>query len=435
LSDVLIIIPLLFISIFVIFSHPLFMAHGVEPVVHDSNLKVELIVEGLKYPTTMGFVESDDILVLEKDNGTVRRIINEELLEQPLLDLDVATEYDRGMIGIAVSDVLSAEHDKSHVFIYLTESENESTDACPSWKSCQTLNEPKGNRLYRYDWDGTSLTNPKLLLNIPAVPGPSHNGGAVLVGPDNNIYLVVGDVRSPNSQAQNVQDGLAPSGTSGILTITQDGKITKDILDQEHPADLYYAYGIRNSFGIDFDPITGNLWDTENGYLFGDEINLVEPGFNSGWIKVQGIWNISNLENDGKDAVRPGKIVLDPPNLEDFNGNGKYSIPELVWQDSVGLTAIRFLDSDEIGKQYKDDIFVGDFARGRIYHFELDAERTELQLEGDLQDRVVGRHDNIEDILFGEGFGSITDIEVGPDGFLYVLSYYAGSIYKISPRE
>lgn len=410
------------------------MAYGIEPVVHDSNLKVELIVEGLKYPTTMDFVKSDDILVLEKDKGTVRRIVNEELLEQPLLDLNVATQYDRGMIGIAVSDDLSGKHDKSHVFIYLTESENESMDACPSWKFCKTLNEPKGNRLYRYDWDGTSLTNPKLLLNIPAVPGPSHNGGAVLVGPDNNVYLAVGDVRSPNSQAQNVQDGLAPTGTSGILTITQDGKITRDILGQEHPADLYYAYGIRNSFGIDFDPVTGNMWDTENGYLFGDEINLVEPGFNSGWIKVQGIWNISNLENDGKDAVSPGKIVLDPPNLEDFNGKGKYSVPELVWQDSVGLTAIRFLDSDKIGKQYKDDIFVGDFSHGRIYHFELDAERTELQLEGELQDRVIGRQDNIEGILFGEGFGSITDIEVGPDGFLYVLSYYAGSIYKISPQ-
>ena len=50
----------------------------------------------------------------------------------------------------------------------------------------------------------------------------------------------------------------------------------------------YYAYGIRNSFGMDFDPVTGNLWDTENGPSYGDEINLVEPGFNSGWQVVQG---------------------------------------------------------------------------------------------------------------------------------------------------
>jgi glucose/arabinose dehydrogenase len=54
----------------------------------------------------------------------------------------------------------------------------------------------------------------------------------------------------------------------------------------EYPLNLYYAYGIRNSFGINFDPITSNLWDTENGPGYGDEINLVEPGFNSGWVQV-----------------------------------------------------------------------------------------------------------------------------------------------------
>ena len=50
----------------------------------------------------------------------------------------------------------------------------------------------------------------------------------------------------------------------------------------------YYAYGVRNSFGITFDPLTGNLWQTENGADSYDEINLVKPGFNSGWIKVMG---------------------------------------------------------------------------------------------------------------------------------------------------
>ena len=53
--------------------------------------------------------------------------------------------------------------------------------------------------------------------------------------------------------------------------------------------DLYYAYGIRNSFGIDFDPITGRLWDTEIGLDGKDEINIVEPGFNSGWRQIQGL--------------------------------------------------------------------------------------------------------------------------------------------------
>ena len=73
-------------------------------------------------------------------------------------------------------------------------------------------------------------------------------------------------------------------GRAGILVVSQDGKpVGKGILGNSFPLNLYYAYGIRNSFGIDWDPITGYLWDSENGPHFGDELNLVEPGFNSGW--------------------------------------------------------------------------------------------------------------------------------------------------------
>ena len=88
-----------------------------------------------------------------------------------------------------------------------------------------------------------------------------------------------------------------PDGRSGILRITQDGKAVGDgILGLIDPLNIYYAYGIRNSFGIDFDPVTGNLWDTENGPEYGDEINLVKPGFNSGWMVVQGIWRPADSE-------------------------------------------------------------------------------------------------------------------------------------------
>ena len=72
--------------------------------------------------------------------------------------------------------------------------------------------------------------------------------------------------------------------------MTQDGQPVPNppLGNETYPANLYYACGIRNSFGLDFDPVTGNLWDTENGPDFGDEINLVNQGFNSGWEQVQG---------------------------------------------------------------------------------------------------------------------------------------------------
>ena len=118
------------------------------------------------------------------------------------------------------------------------------------------------------------------------------------------------------------------------------------ILDHQHPLDKYYAYGIRNSYGIDFDPVTSKLWDTENGPAFGDEINLVQPGFNSGWRKVQGIWNVTEIIGHGGRINLTDldhKVVgLDPPNLEDFGGKGNYSAPEFTWFNSILLLRLYF---------------------------------------------------------------------------------------------
>jgi glucose/arabinose dehydrogenase len=198
----------------------------------------------------------------------------------------------------------------------------------------------------------------------------------------------------------------------------------KGILGDEHPLDMYYAYGVRNSFGMDFDPLTGTLWNTENGPNYGDEINLVEPGFNSGWEKVQGM-------------ARQDSYSLDTNNLVDFGGKGKYSNPEFVWNSTVGPTAIKFLDSGKLGKKYQNDAFVGDATTGNIYRFELDRSRADLQLEGELADKIAdNRLTGDEDIVFGRDFAGISDIEVGPyDGYLYIVSIGDGKIYRIIPSS
>ena len=72
-------------------------------------------------------------------------------------------------------------------------------------------------------------------------------------------------------------------------------------LEAEGPLRYYYAMGIRRHFGMDFDPLTGTLWATENGPAAGDEINMVEPGFNSGWAQIQGFAG-SDILNRGKSA-------------------------------------------------------------------------------------------------------------------------------------
>jgi glucose/arabinose dehydrogenase len=261
-----------------------------------------------------------------------------------------------------------------------------------------------------------------------------------MVGPDNTLYVVVGDMGlgrkeiEKSSEAQNNREGPAPDGRAGILRIPQDGVEVehKGILGNEYPLNLYYAYGIRNSFGIDFDPVTGNLWDTENGPNFGDEINLVKPGFNSGWNKVQGVWlGIAN------GSIESEKYLFDSKDTElvDFEGKGRYSEPELSWYDNAGLTALRFLNSSIYGNEFENDMFVGDFNNGNLYHFDLNEDRTELILDGKLEDMIVNQSQEINENIFGRGFAGISDIEVGPDGYLYIISIGQGKVFKVVNKE
>jgi aldose sugar dehydrogenase len=390
------------------------------PVINDPNLKAELIVQGLDLPTTMAFLGPDDILVLEKDKGTVQRIVNGKMLPEPLLDVNVATSVERCMCGIAVSQ--SNTGSTTYVFLYYTEAELTDSEDVTQEKA------PLGNRLYRYELVNNRLINPVLLLDLPAIPGPRHNGGAIMIGPDNNLYVPIGDVDGSHTtgpgetKAQNYVDGAEPDGRSGLLRITQDGQpVGIGILGDSYPLNLYYAYGIRNSFGFDFDPVTGNIWDTENGPGNSDEINLVEPGFNSGWQEIQGM---AFNTDDGFNLEE---------NIVDLEGKGKYSDPELVWMDTEGPTAVKFLNSDKLGMQYVNDMFVGDVHNGWIYHFDLNQDRTDLILDGLLADKIANTPEEMQETIFGEGFGGITDLEVGPDGYLYVVSIGQGAIYRIVP--
>lgn len=447
-EDFLFIIP--FLGILVIIC-TINIQVSAEPVVSDPGLQVEPVITGIKFPTSMAFLGHDDILVLEKNEGTVRRIVNGNMLAEPLLDVNVANKKERGMLGIAVTKNENKDGDgpKVYVFLYYTESKS---------KDGEDLNEGGvvlGNRLYRYELEDNKLINQKLLLDLPAKPRPYHNGGVISIGPDGNLYLSVGDIygtcedsnkvnsscQSTRTRAQNYPDGVDPDGRAGILRVTQNGDIVDgDILGSTDSLNKYYAYGIRNSFGMDFDPVRGNLWDTENGIDCCDEINLVKKGFNGGWAQVQGFWELNQSERS--DRVGVFDQASEKQKLVDFNGKGKYSSPEFIWNSSVGVSALKFLDSGKLGEQYRNDMFVGDVNNQNIYHFDLTKDRTELSLHNPLQDKIADKVEELYDTIFAKGLGRITDIEVGPDGNLYILSHswnddnnsMIGNIFKISKR-
>jgi aldose sugar dehydrogenase len=428
---------ILVLSVNIINQYSILYAQDVEsnfslnvPAVIDPRLKVEKVTDGLKIPTGMAFIGPDDILIIQKNNGTVERITNGNKLPDALLDVNVSHAHERGMLGIAVAP----NHDNNsnpYVFLYFTKSNTNGDEKI--FNSTYSVS----NHLYRYELvNHSKLQNPKLLLSTPPTNASYHQGGKLVIGPDHNLYATIGDQNEyKTTNAQNINNGTFPDTTSSIIRMTFDGKAPPDkILGKVYPLDLYYAYGIRNSFGIDFDPVTGKLWDTEDGPSYGDEVNLVEPGFNSGWSRVQGVWKpIVNLSGD---EATIGNVELNPQNLVDFDGKGKYSKPEFTWKIPACVSAIKFLNSDKYGKEYENDAFVAS-SIGNLYHFDMNKERTGFILNKPLNDKIAdtNSHDELDQVLFGSKFGEgITDMQVSPyDGLLYV-STEDGAIYRIVPK-
>lgn len=390
----------------------------------DPELTAIPIIQNLSFfPSNMDFLNDNEILVLDKNNGTVRMISNGILNPNPLLKVNVSPTGERGLLGIAIEENNTSTL-PTQVFLYFTEAIN-------SINLDTTSEYEVKNRLYKYDLVNNKLVNPRLLLELPAGPGTTHNGGAIRIGPDGNIYIPYGDL-GLRTQTQNIIDGPPTHGTGGILRITQNGSIVEDGFSLGvGNLSLFFGYGIRNSFGIDFDPISGYLWDTENGPDYGDEVNLVKPGFNSGWLRVQGEWSPKWSSIPGFGAFI-GDKVESTSNLVNFGNKGIYRSPEFMTGNfTIGPTAIQFLSSDTLGDKYQNDMFVGDIHNGNIYRFELNEKREGLIFNNQLADKIANTKDELKPLLFGEGFGSITDIEESEDGYLYILSAGRNAIFKI----
>ena len=385
------------------------------PQLNDEALRVEPVIEEeLLFPTSMVFVDNDTLLVTQKNDGDVISIINGTVKSQPAISVEVNNEGFKGLLGIAAMEKPSSSSHTKFVFLYFTE----------SLGGDQTR-----NRVYRYEWNQENqvLVNGTMILDLPAEPESVHNGGKLEADRNDNLYAVIGDL-SRDGQLQNVRQGPAADDTSVIIRIIQNGSGAADnpfSKNSNERMQKYYAYGIRNSFGLAIDPISGLLWDTENGPDSYDEMNIVHPGFNSGWNQIMGPISHSSIEQEDLEE----ELMI-------FDGS-KYADPIFSWKDPVGLTDLEFLNSTALGLEYAYNLFVGDINNGDLYYFELNDSRTGIKLDDndleDLTDQVADDEQQLSGIVFGSGFEEgITDIETGPDGFLYILTFN-GSIYRILP--
>ncbi len=225
-----------------------------------------------------------------------------------------------------------------------------------------------------------------------------------------------------------------------------------------------FSYGLRNSFGYDFDPKSGNLWLEQNGDDTFTELNLVRPGMNGGWIQVMGplarIDQFKEIEttmfgSNLQQARWPPTNIADSP--EEARARmvmlpgAHYSDPDFSWKFEVAPAGIGFLDGRALGPQYDGDLFVG-AARpflegGFLWRFNLTGNRQKIGVDDPrIEDRVADNLDKpsatdpaanaraiveSESLLFGRNFGVVTDIKTGPNGNLFVVSLSNGAIYEI----
>jgi glucose/arabinose dehydrogenase len=381
-----------------------------QPALFDPNLEIGVAGSGLSQPTSMAFIAPNDFLVLQKNDGKVMRVTNGMLNPAPILDLDVDPRSFGGLLSIVIHpDFLS----NRYVYLFYTEGDTGN----------DVIGSAIGNRVDRYTWDEGSgaLTSPVSIATLPSLTmGSGNYSGIMAFGPDGKLYITVGDL-GRTGQLQNHPTGAVPDDTSVILRLNDDGTTPNDnpFRSQGGIVANYFAYGIRNSFGMAFDPITGKLWNTENGAMNWDEINLVERGFNSGWNKIQGPM--------GQDLE--GETVADLFVLP----RSRYADPKFSWLESVGVTGIIFLDSAEFGAGYENNVIVGDYVFGNLYRFEPNSKRDGFVLFDNLFDKIASNSNERNEVRLGEGFGSISALSVGPDGLLYVVSISDGTVYVIRP--
>jgi aldose sugar dehydrogenase len=457
------------------------------PTVLDRNLAVREASPHLASPISLAFLGAGDMFVLEKDSGKVQRVVG---AAAPVTVLDLAVNFasERGLLGIALHPQFRTN---GFVYLYWTES---TTGADSGALADVPL---LGNRVDRFHWNGSTLTLDRNLIRLRAFQADAgqplrgnHDGGVLRFGPDGKLYIVIGDA-GRRGQLQNLVDGPFGPGidddqfggpepddahlTGSILRLNDDGSTPSDnpffaagaAMGGEVGANVQklFAYGLRNSFGMAFDPVSGTLWEQENGDDSFSEVNIAEPGFNSGWVQIMGpperVAQFKQIETtvapSPPDPFAPGgyfglqQIRWSPENIADTPAEAldrlfmlpgaHYSAPELSWKFEVAPGGIGFLASGALGPQYRNDLFVGGarpfLEGGHVFRLNLTGNRRKIGVDDSRLDDLVAdnRHKweltESESLLFGRNFGVVTDVQTGPNGNLYLVSLSNGVVYEV----
>ena len=324
--------------------------------------RIEKVVDA-NFPTSLAFASDGRVFYTEKNTGNLRVIsASGQLLSEPVVHLDTDGTNERGLLGIALDPNFSSNH---ALWLYHTLPGNPTVD-----------------EIVRVTLEGNRATQVESALRSPN-PGraSNHNGGVIHFGPDGMLYGVIGEHAMPAlAQDTSKIPGKVHRFAPSVPLTSAPGN--------PFPNSSIFAYGLRNSFGFDFDPLTGKLFVTINGPNCDDYVIIAQPGSNLGW--------------------RPNYPCGDA-NPEFF----KPLLPLIRYQKPPALTQLTFYRGN-LFPEWKNDIFFCAFNDSTMRHVKLNAARDAFA--------------SVETFPM-DSVSCLVDVETGIDGALWFTSGRA--IYRM----
>lgn len=365
---------------------------GAGPWVIDTaeqhRIRLSVVTRGLSHPWAIAFLPNRDMLVTERA-GRLRLVRGGVLDPQPIAGLPaIRTDGNGGLMDVT----LHPQFERNRLVYF-------------------TYTKPVGDRmgapaLARGRLEGHALVDVQDLLVPDYYAGNSGLNGRVTFGPDGKVYMSTGG-RSDNDVV-NVAQG--PKSLRGkVLRLNDDGTVPGDnpFVGREGYRPEIYTLGHRNTLGLIAHPVTGQIWQHENGPNGGDELNVILPGRDYGWPVV----------SFGRDYS--GRRISAHPTRDGLE------TPLVYWVPAIAAAGMAVYTGEQF-PVWKGNLFVGAMMEGRIPG------------TGHLQ-RIVFNA-NMEEIrresMLREFRQRIREVRQGPDGFLYLLTDEDdGALLRIEPAQ
>jgi glucose/arabinose dehydrogenase len=309
---------------------------------------VEPVVTNLEIPWSMAFASDGRLFVTERP-GRVRIIEMATRVSELALTIDdVYREGEAGLLGLALDPQFAQTR-----LVYLYYSARLPTGGVV-------------NRVVRYREAGARLAERAMLLDgIPAAQ--IHDGGRIRFGPDGLLYITAGDAAN-TSFAQDLG-----SLAGKILRITRDGTTPR-----ENPfGSPVYSYGHRNPQGLDWHPVTGQLWEVEHGNVGNDEVNVIDGGANYGWPRIEGSQSMAGMR-----------------------------APLTFYNPAIAPSGTSFYRGDRFPR-FVNNLFAGTLRGTHLLRLIPDGSAPRIASQ---------------EVLLNGRFGRLRDVIPGPDGYLYLAT-------------